>query len=288
MNGDIRGIKIGVVRHWEKEYGVDQEVCVAMNQAIETLGHLGASITDVEMGSLQDYSDVKIAIAECEIFSIHHKLLIERIEEYGEEFLGQTLGGCLFGGIDYVNAQRKRRQMVIDMKPLYEKHDILLSACAGPAPRLDQYRIMGFWEKPNITTPFSVTGGPALALCNGISSSHLPLSMQIASRPFNEEIVFRVGYAYEQATPWHTKKPNLLKSTRQPEVIRSPEVLDASKADSDICDFALSCARRAGLTLGEKHFSRLCQVAPYALAMASRLPRNHPMYLEPANSFYFK
>ena len=57
--------------------------------------------------------------------------------------------------------------------------------------------------------PFNITGMPALALPCGFSSSGLPLSLQLAGRPFEEATVLRVGHAYEQATPWHTRRPRV-------------------------------------------------------------------------------
>ena len=57
--------------------------------------------------------------------------------------------------------------------------------------------------------PFNVTGSPALAVPVGFTKSGLPLGMQIVGRPFCEALVYRVGYAYEQATDWHTKHPAL-------------------------------------------------------------------------------
>ena len=48
---------------------------------------------------------------------------------------------------------------------------------------------------------------PALALPCGFGSDGLPVSLQLTGRPFDEATVLRAGYAYEQATPWHTRRP---------------------------------------------------------------------------------
>jgi aspartyl-tRNA(Asn)/glutamyl-tRNA(Gln) amidotransferase subunit A len=50
---------------------------------------------------------------------------------------------------------------------------------------------------------------PAIALPMGFSREGLPLSLQIAGRPFDEETVYAIAHAYEQATPWHTRHPDL-------------------------------------------------------------------------------
>jgi aspartyl-tRNA(Asn)/glutamyl-tRNA(Gln) amidotransferase subunit A len=58
------------------------------------------------------------------------------------------------------------------------------------------------------THTFGAANVPTLALPMGFSGG-LPLSLQIAGRPFAEETVYRIGHAYEQATQWHTKHPDL-------------------------------------------------------------------------------
>ena len=71
----------------------------------------------------------------------------------------------------------------------------------SPAPRLDAHDPVAFWQRPNFTTPFNCTGGPALALlCGFYGATGLPLSMQIAGRPFDDALVLRAGHAFEMAT----------------------------------------------------------------------------------------
>jgi aspartyl-tRNA(Asn)/glutamyl-tRNA(Gln) amidotransferase subunit A len=64
------------------------------------------------------------------------------------------------------------------------------------------------------THPFSVANVPTLAVPAGFTEGGLPLSLQIAGRPFAEATIYRVGHAYEQATPWHTRHPVLEETTR--------------------------------------------------------------------------
>jgi aspartyl-tRNA(Asn)/glutamyl-tRNA(Gln) amidotransferase subunit A len=37
----------------------------------------------------------------------------------------------------------------------------------------------------------------------------LPVGLQIMGKPFAEETILRVAYAYEQATEWHKRRPAL-------------------------------------------------------------------------------
>ena len=92
--------------------------------------------------------------------------------------------------------------LIAEMAPLYAKYDVFVTAAPGPAPRLDSWRTINFWQKASLTTPFNVTGGPALAQCIGYTPDGLPLSMQVVGRPFDDATVLHVAHAYESATPW--------------------------------------------------------------------------------------
>jgi aspartyl-tRNA(Asn)/glutamyl-tRNA(Gln) amidotransferase subunit A len=65
------------------------------------------------------------------------------------------------------------------------------------------------------THPFGTANVPTLALPMGFTSADLPLSLQIAGRPFAEETVYRIGHAFERATSWHTRHPNLDQTLRK-------------------------------------------------------------------------
>ena len=103
LTGDIRGLRIGVVRHfWEEDLPANAEVRVAMNASIDLLNGLGAICQDVRMAPLQEYYDVKVVIAESELFSVHREALAERPGDFGADFLARSLPACLFTGADYV------------------------------------------------------------------------------------------------------------------------------------------------------------------------------------------
>ena len=52
------------------------------------------------------------------------------------------------------------------------------------------------------TMPFNYTGHPALALPVGKSSAGLPVSMQVVGRFFDDPLIMRTAYAYQQSTDW--------------------------------------------------------------------------------------
>ena len=291
LTPDLKGMRIGVLRHfWEEDLPVSADLASAIEQALKTLEGLGATLEVVRMRPIQEYYDVKIVIAESELFALHQDDLIERPQDFGEIFVGRVLGGALFQSVDYVQAQRERRRMLAEMKPLYERYDAFVTAGLGPAPRLDTHRNIGFWEKwqkPNMTTPFNVTAGPALVQCIGYSAAGLPLSMQVAARPFNEQAVFRVAHAYETATPWRERRPHLVAGAKARPIAPEPIPADASSVDERIRRFVPMVAERAGLKLPDRLLVQMCEAAPYAFAMTQRIRRRRDRSEEPANTFRF-
>jgi aspartyl-tRNA(Asn)/glutamyl-tRNA(Gln) amidotransferase subunit A len=59
------------------------------------------------------------------------------------------------------------------------------------------------------TAPFNLTGLPALSLPCGFTPEGLPIGLQIIGPHWGEAKVLRGGYAYEQATDWHNRKPDI-------------------------------------------------------------------------------
>jgi len=59
------------------------------------------------------------------------------------------------------------------------------------------------------TLPWNLTGLPALSVPCGFTPAGLPAGLQIVGRPFDETTIFRVGHAYERATPWSQQRPAL-------------------------------------------------------------------------------
>jgi len=119
LTQDLTGVRIGVLRHfWEEDAPVSAELAQALDNALDVLKRLGAKLEVARMRPIQEYYDVKIITAESELFSVHHQDLIERPQDFGEIFLGRVLGASLFQAVDYVQAQRERRRMLLEMRPL--------------------------------------------------------------------------------------------------------------------------------------------------------------------------
>jgi aspartyl-tRNA(Asn)/glutamyl-tRNA(Gln) amidotransferase subunit A len=277
-DGALQNVRIGVLSHfWEEDLPVGAPVAAAMASACDVLRSLGAHLEPIRVRPLQQYTDVKNLISEAELFSVHQQLLSERPQDLGEIMRSRILAFCTFQAADYLQAQQQRAQMVREMGTLYGGFDLFLNAAPGPAPRLDANRAIGLndkWEKPKFTAFASVTGGPALALCNGFDPHGLPLAMEISGRPFDDATVLRAGHAYQQATPWRSRRPQLVAGASAPPVAVAPRRTDEPVIDERLCAYIDTMAQRAGLKLTRSQQAELHDAAPHALAMAERIRRN--------------
>ncbi|MCR0985013.1 amidase [Roseomonas populi] len=282
LTGDIRGLRVGVLRHlYEEEGAAAPATAKALEEAFDVLRRMGARLEEVRIRSSTAYNDVKIVIGESEIHAVHAGALRERPGDFGEDFLARILPAILFRGPDYVQAQRLRRMMMEEFDRLYERFDVLVTAAPSIAPRLDAYRPIQFWRKAtSLVTPFNIPTGPALAQCIGFHEG-LPLSMQVAARPFDEATVLRVAHAYERATNWRSTRPQLDPQAPPPvtPAVPDPEPSSLTQGEEDALR---ELARSAGLVLPERAFRHLCSAAPYAQAMVERLRAPVPLAQEPA------
>ena len=204
----IRGLKVGVPRDYFHD-GLDPEVARAFEEALATLRGLGAVVEDVEIPHIWD-AWAFMAILLAEAFAYHERDLRERPDLYGEVLREKMLAGALVTASEYVQAQRLRARLTDAMAAVLRRVDVLATPTTPkPAPTFAAVHDPGFPFARSNMAPFNMSGLPALALPCGFSASGLPLSLQLAGRPFDEVTVLRVGHAYEQATAWHRRRPPL-------------------------------------------------------------------------------
>ncbi|MBN9427868.1 MAG: amidase [Burkholderiales bacterium] len=287
LHAGIEGLRIGVLRHiWEEELACSAEHRRALDETVATLRGLGARIADARIRSMRDYLDVKIVIGESEIFSVHHRQLIERAGEFGRDFLTRILPAVLFQSADYVAASREQRRMIAQMQALHARFDVLLLPGFGAAGPISAQRSLNFWTHANPHAVANLIGAPSLAVCCGFSEAGLPLGVQFMGPPLSDQTVLRVGHAYERATDWRSRRPMLTAGATAPALTEPLAATDPSATDAETRELALRLAEQAGLRLDDTLQAILFEAAPHALAMRRRLHRHDgSVFDEPAHVF---
>jgi len=269
LTPDLKGMRIGVVRsYWEQEIRQPADVADAMGAALSVLRGLGAELEDTPWLSLQQTFDVKIAVGEPEIFAVHARTLRERPYDFGLDFLQRIVPACLFSAGDYVNAVKLHQRLKRQAMAAFDRYDALVTVTQGTAPRLDAHQPLDFWRRLNAYAPANISGGPALAVCNGYSNG-LPLGMQIIGAPGSDAKVLRVGHAYQQATDWHLRAPQL--SAAEPAEAAPQAAPAVDPSDAGLLRLCEQAARRAGLPVDERMLGLIQAAAPYVMDMSRRL-----------------
>jgi aspartyl-tRNA(Asn)/glutamyl-tRNA(Gln) amidotransferase subunit A len=207
LGQSIRGLKIGVPARDFFLDGADPEVTRAFDDSLQTLRGLGADVRDVSIPHIWDAPSFMVIMAS-EAFSYHERDLRERPEMYGDLLRERLMHGGLYTSAEYVQAMRLRERLRREMLDVLRTVDLLATPTSPkPAPTFAQMYDTSLGFPRSNMPPFNVSGLPALALPCGFSTRGLPLSLQLAGRPFDEATVLRAGHAYEQATEWHTRRP---------------------------------------------------------------------------------
>jgi aspartyl-tRNA(Asn)/glutamyl-tRNA(Gln) amidotransferase subunit A len=211
LSGNIKGLRIGLVRHfYERDNEANTATRDAIDAAAKKLAELGCSVREVMLSPLPEWSACGMTIMLCEAYSIHEANLRRRFTDFGENFRGRMVLGGLVSGADYVQAVRRRRELVDELDSAMADLDIVVTAAApSEAPPIDDVPKFALFERPSLTIPFNLTGSPAMSVCCGYTETGLPLSFQIVGKRFDDATVLRLAHAYEQATPWRQRRPQL-------------------------------------------------------------------------------
>jgi aspartyl-tRNA(Asn)/glutamyl-tRNA(Gln) amidotransferase subunit A len=286
LDGDLKGLRVGVMRYvWEGDLPISADHQQALNNAVQVLKGLGATVSDCKLRPMQEYMDVKVVLAETEIFTVQQQGLIERPGDYGRDFLTRILPAVMFQSTDFVAATREHRRMIHEMAPIYEKFDVLLMPSFGAAKPITAHRPISFWKGANAQVLANITAGPALAMTCGFNASGLPMGMQLVGAPLQDAQVLRTGHILECALALRAKRPQLTPGDTAPSLIAPDLTPDTSHCDAATRDFAHRMAINAGLRLNDELLELLFEAAPYALQMTRRLQKNRNWFDEPANNF---
>lgn len=210
LGSGLKGVRIGVIRNFhETDFPATADVVAALEASLTVLKELGASVCNVSLSPLQAFQSAGLLISRSDAFAIHGKTMRESPQLYGAIGRRRIVAGAFASASDYVNAQRQRVRLTAEVANVMREVDILVCPTSREAaPRLGDYahHVGG---NTHYCRPFNLTGQPALSVCNGFSADGLPLSLQIAGRHFEDDLVLRVGHAYEKATAFRPRRPQV-------------------------------------------------------------------------------
>ena len=236
LPGDLKGITIGIPQEYSATEGLDPAVLSSVNDAVEVLEKLGARRVNVSLphteyavavyyviapseasSNLARYDGVKYGFRNPEHAGLMDMYRSTRSRGFGAEVQRRIIIGtyCLSAGYYdayYGKASQVRTLIMDDFKKAYETCDVILCPVAPTAA----FKIGENTDDPLtmylsdiFTLSANLAGIPGMSIPCGFSAEGLPIGLQIMGNHFNEEMIFKVAHAFEQATEFHKKKPNL-------------------------------------------------------------------------------
>jgi len=231
---DIRGIRLGVPGEYFVE-GMQPEVAAAIEAAIKKMEELGAKVErEVSLPSTPYALAVYYIIAPSEAsanlarydgvkygFSYQGASMwdsMEKTREYGfgpevkrRIMLGTYALSAGYYDAYYLKAQKVRTLIRREFDRAFEKYDALITPTSPTVPFKIGEKVddpLQMYLSDVCTMPVNIAGLPAISIPAGFVDG-LPIGLQIIGKPFSEETILKIAYAYEQATEWHKRRPKI-------------------------------------------------------------------------------
>lgn len=214
LKNGVRQVRIGIDRRLV-ENGADVDMVRVTETAATLFARLGASVRDVACPPLDDIARDAVTLCATEAAVAHAPTFPARAAEYGPVLSKLLETGRQVDGLTLAKVVAHRAAFSGRLAALFRDVDLLLlpgmneaaptivsmaTRVADPEARVGRFRF---------TAPFDMSGSPCLALPGGKTADGLPVGFQLVGRQFEEALVLRAGYAFQQATDWHQRHPSL-------------------------------------------------------------------------------
>ncbi len=234
LKPDLKGVKVGVIMDAFGE-GLDDTVNEAVQTAIAKLQELGATIEEIHCPRFRSGIAAYYVIAPSEASAnlarydaVRYGLRTEadnlmdmythtRAKGFGAEvkrriMLGTYALSAGYYDAYYLKAQKVRTLIKQDFDQAFTKVDVLVCPTAPTTAFKAGEKTddpLSMYLSDLMTIPVNLAGLPAMSVPCGFDDNNLPIGLQLVGNVLGEEMLFRVGYAYEQATTWHDRQPDL-------------------------------------------------------------------------------
>jgi len=205
----LGSVRVGVLPELGVAIDVDREIDGAYTAAIRQLEQLGARIVELEGIQSKKATAAVRVILNAEAYAAHASPLRLHPDLYGPSARIHLTQGAFLGAADYIHAVRFMSRYATAIDEMFESVDCLLTPTspyltAEEARRPEAHR-MGLGDL--FTSPFNLSGNPAVSVPAGYSSSGMPIGVQMVGRSLADERLLWIAEQYEQSTAWHREHP---------------------------------------------------------------------------------
>jgi len=204
----VSSVRIGAPREFFFA-DLDPEIDAAMKEALSVLTKLTAGIRDVALPA-NNMETLRDVVRAAEAYAYHREYVTKTPELYQPLTLKRIQAGANVTTPAYIQGRRDLAQVRRTAAKWLDSVDVLVTPTIPipPAAISDPHADDILPEVRN-TSPFDVNGWPAISLPCGFTSHGLPIGLQIVGPHGGESVLFQLAHAYEQATEWHKRRPQL-------------------------------------------------------------------------------
>ena len=204
----VSGFRLGIPRAIFYDQ-LDPEIAAATDKAIEVMGKLTAGARDVRLPA---YENPPVLAAEA--YAYHLPYLSKTPELYQSFTRARLEGGAKITAPAYIQGRREVERLRRAVQETFGTADLLITPTTpAPPATIESAKLdtppAGVTSSLRNTSPFDIYGLPTISIPCGFTSSGLPIGIQISGPHFGELQVLALAHAYEQATDWHTRRPEL-------------------------------------------------------------------------------
>jgi aspartyl-tRNA(Asn)/glutamyl-tRNA(Gln) amidotransferase subunit A len=209
IEGGVDGWRVALAQGDYVE-AADAEVLKAVNQAAQVFLDLGAHVEKVDLSWLEQLALANSQMTQADGAAFHRERLAKHPDLFGTDVLQRLKSGASLSSSDYALARRTQAEGRRRFESFFGEYDLLLLPTTPvPAPLIDDTgAIQAARQLTRLTSPFNLTGLPALTVPCGFTRAGLPVGLQIISKHWAEANVLRAGHAYEQAAGWWRHHPS--------------------------------------------------------------------------------
>ena len=207
LKAGIAGMRFAVLP--DSELGeLDPGVAAAYARALDVLRGLGAQIDTLKLPlSYKRLAEIVGKIIAAEGYALHRDWIDRDDLPFDRDVRDRIRWAKGLSAADYIQVMAERKNMQREVDALLREYAALLMPTtplpAVPLTAVDQ----GKAPMSLLTRPINLLDMCALALPCGFTTDGLPVSLQIAGRGYDEARILRIGWAYENATEWHRRRP---------------------------------------------------------------------------------
>ena len=213
----IDGIRVGVAANWFHDL-VTHEVHTLMEDSLAVLRAAGAETVEVSVPDMQRLTDLSNVVLTSEAAALHEPWLTGRPHDYQAQVRKRYEPGLRVPATEYVKALRARADLQREFTDaVFANADVLHTpALPFPVPTRAETDVAAGDSMADMiagiswcTRPTNYLGIPALVVSCGFTENGLPAAFQLMGPLFGEDMLFRIGDAYQSVTDWHTRTPPL-------------------------------------------------------------------------------